>query len=174
MQRSKLQFKIQNDKFILFLSLFILTLYFIISLYFLDKVYFLCPIEYKGDIVIRSDGRGGGRFGAERSGRRLHQGLDLFAKVDTPVLAGRSGRVAVARHAKGMGNFVVIKHPQNMITIYGHLSKINVVKNQFVRQGDAIGAVGKTGNANYRDIQPHLHFEIRKNGVPQDPLKYLD
>ncbi len=161
-------------RLILFLLLIILPLYLIFSLYFLDKRYFLCPIQYMGEIIIRNDSRGDGLFGAERNGRRIHEGIDLFAPIGTPVLASRSGRVASARKNHGMGNYVVIRHPGNIITIYGHLSRIFVNKNQFVRQGQLIGSVGKTGNANYRNIQPHLHFEVRKNGIPQDPLEYLE
>ena len=159
-------------KIFLFL-LIILPIYFLISLYFLDRVYFLCPIEYKRDIIIRSDNRGNGFFGAERNGKRIHQGLDLFAEIGTPVLASRSGRVAAAAQNNGIGKFVIIKHPDSIVTIYGHLSEIFVKKNQFVRQDEIIGSVGKTGNANFRDIQPHLHFEVRKKGVPWDPLEYL-
>jgi murein DD-endopeptidase MepM/ murein hydrolase activator NlpD len=81
--------------------------------------------------------------------------------------------VIAAKKARGMGNYIILRHPSNTITIYGHLSKIYVRRNQLIRQGDVIGSVGKTGNANYRDIQPHLHFEVRKNGVPEDPLQYL-
>ena len=159
-------------KIFLFL-LIILPIYFLISLYFLDRVYFLCPIEYKRDIIIRSDNRGNGFFGAERNGKRIHQGLDLFAEIGTPVLASRSGRVAAAAQNNGIGKFVIIKHPDSIATIYGHLSEIFVKKNQFVRQGEIIGSVGKTGNANFRDIQPHLHFEVKRNGIPLDPLSYL-
>jgi len=72
-----------------------------------------------------------------------------------------------------MGNYVVIRHSLNLVSIYGHLSQIFVTKNQFVRQGGIIGSVGKTGNARHPGIQPHLHFEIKKNGIPQDPLEYL-
>ncbi len=153
--------------------LLVLPLGFAAVFWFLDKSYFLCPVEYQRDIVVRCDGRGDGFFGAERSGRRLHEGIDLYAAVGTPVLAARSGKVIAARHTRGMGNFVIIRHWGNITTIYGHLSKIYVSKGRFVRQGDVIGAVGKTGNANYRGIMPHLHFEVRKNGVPQDPLEYL-
>jgi len=160
-------------KILLFLFI-ILPIYFLTSLYFLDKDYFLCPIEYKRDIIIRSDNRGNGFFGAERNGKRIHQGLDLFAEIGTPVLASRSGRVVAAAQNNGIGKFVIIKHPDSIATIYGHLSEIFVKKNQFVRQGEIIGSVGKTGNANFRDIQPHLHFEVRGNGVPQDPLEYLE
>ncbi len=142
--------------------------------YFLDKNYFLCPVEYGGNIVVRSDNRGSGFFGADRNGNRVHQGIDLFARVATPVLASRSGRVSSAARNHGMGNYVVIRHADNIATIYGHLSKIYVARGQFVRQGDVIGRVGKTGNANYRDIQPHLHFEVRRQGLAQDPLEYLE
>jgi murein DD-endopeptidase MepM/ murein hydrolase activator NlpD len=159
-------------KIFLFL-LIVLPVYLLASLYFLDKDYFLSPIEYKVVILVRCDSRGNGFFGADRKGKRLHQGIDLFAEIGTPVLASRSGAVIVAKGSRGMGNYVIVRHPAGLITIYGHLSAIYVSKGQFVRQGEIIGAVGKTGNAQYRDIQPHLHFEVRKNGVPQDPLGYL-
>jgi murein DD-endopeptidase MepM/ murein hydrolase activator NlpD len=160
-------------KILLFLFI-ALPVYLIISIHFLDKTYFLCPIEYQRDIVIRCDSRGNGFFGADRNGNRLHQGIDLFAEVGTPVLASRSGIVIAARRSRGMGNYVILRHPGGITTIYGHLSRFNVNKNEFVRQGQIIGAVGKTGNANYRNIQPHLHLEVRKNGVPQEPLEYLE
>lgn len=151
----------------------ILPAYFFFSLYFLDRVSFFCPVGYKGDMVIRSDSRGDGLFAAERSGRRLHQGIDLAAEIGAPVFASRSGFVVAAKRNHGMGNYVVIRHPGNFITIYGHLSEIVTVRGRFVRQGEVIGKVGKTGNANYPDIQPHLHFELKKDGMPRDPLEYL-
>jgi murein DD-endopeptidase MepM/ murein hydrolase activator NlpD len=160
-------------KRILLFLLFILPVYLLVSLYFVDKHYFLCPIEYKGDIVIRSDNRGNGLFAANRNGSRIHEGIDLFAEINSPVLAARSGIVIAASKSRGMGNYVIIRHFGNIITIYGHLSQIYVHRYEFIRQGEVIGRVGKTGNANYPDIQPHLHFEVRKNGIPQDPLEYL-
>ena len=160
-------------KILLFL-LIILPIYLIASLYFLDKEYFTCPIKYNGDIIIRFDSRGDGFFGSNRNGNRLHEGLDLFAPVGTPVLACRSGIVASATQNNGMGKYAIIRHPAGFVTIYGHLSQIFVRKNQFVRQGRVIGSVGKTGNANYRDIQPHLHFELKEAGIKRDPLLYLE
>ena len=160
-------------KILLFL-LIVLPFYLFINLYFLDKEYFLCPIKYQGDMVIRSDRRGSGFFGADRNGNRMHQGVDFLAKIGTPVLASRSGKVIDAKHTRGMGNYIIIRHRDDIVTIYGHLYNIYVNKGNFLRQGDVIASVGKTGNANYRDIQPHLHFEVRKNGVPQDPLEYLE
>ncbi len=161
-------------KYLFLILLIILPLYSAATLYFMDKKYFLCPVQYNGDIVIRNDTHGNGLFAASRSGKRIHEGIDLLAEIGSPVLAARSGKVISTREKNsGMGNYIIIRHHNGIITIYGHLSKIHVRKNQFVRQGDIIGKVGKTGNANYRDIHAHLHFEVRKNGVPQDPLEYL-
>lgn len=160
-------------KVLLFL-LIILPFCFLLGLYLLDKQYFLCPVDYQSGIVIRSDARGDGVFAAHRNGGRMHQGIDLCAEVGTPVRASRLGIVTAARHTCGMGNFVVIQHLGDTKTIYGHLSKIYVKKNQLVRQGQVIGAIGKTGNANHRNIQPHLHFEVRKKQIPQDPMQYLE
>jgi len=160
-------------KILLFLLIF-LPAYLLASLYFLDKQFFLCPIAYQQGIIIRYDNRGDGFFGASRNGRRLHQGIDLLAEVGTPVRAVRLGRVVAATQNNGMGKYVVIKHPYNITTIYGHLSEILVAKNKFVRQGQVIGRVGKTGNASHPSIEPHLHFEVRNNGIPQDPLEYLE
>lgn len=139
----------------------------------LHRGLFLCPVKYDGDMVIRVDYRGNGFFGTDRSGNRTHEGLDLYAKVGTPVLAARLGKVIAATQNRGMGKFIVIRHLGGYKTIYGHLSKIYVKKNDFVWRGQLIGEVGKTGNANYKGILPHLHFEIKKDGVPQDPLSYL-
>jgi murein DD-endopeptidase MepM/ murein hydrolase activator NlpD len=145
------------------------------GIYYVDKAYFLCPIGYAGDIQIRADGRGNGFFAAPRNGRRLHRGIDLYAAVGTPVYAARSGMVTVVRDEKrGMGQYVVIRHSMRLITLYGHLSGIAVARNTFVRQGTLVGWVGKTGNANSPLMQPHLHFEVRENGFPQDPLEYLE
>jgi murein DD-endopeptidase MepM/ murein hydrolase activator NlpD len=134
---------------------------------------FICPIEYEGDWVIRADSRGDGVFGAPRNGRRLHEGLDLYAPIGEPVYAAKSGVVSAARYTRGMGNYVVIRHFGGDKSIYGHLSRLEVKKGQWVMRGKLIGAVGKTGNASNRNIQPHLHFELRREGEPVDPEKYL-
>jgi murein DD-endopeptidase MepM/ murein hydrolase activator NlpD len=134
---------------------------------------FICPIKYEGEIVIRCDGRGDGFFAAERRGGRLHNGVDFYAKVGTPVLSSRSGRVIAAKRNRGMGKYVIIRHWSGYTTVYGHLDKIYVKKNQRVSRGRVIGTVGKTGNARYRDILPHVHFEIKRKGIPQDPLDYI-
>jgi murein DD-endopeptidase MepM/ murein hydrolase activator NlpD len=162
-------------KKIFLILLITLPFYLLFSLYFLDKHPFLCPIEYGRDIVVRCDSRGNGLFAASRgNGSRMHEGIDLLAGIGTPVFAARSGMVIAATHSRGMGNYVIIRHPGNITTLYGHLSKIYVAKGQFLRQGQIIGAAGKTGNANSRDIQPHLHLEVRRSGVPEDPRQYLE
>jgi murein DD-endopeptidase MepM/ murein hydrolase activator NlpD len=159
-------------KIILIISITVLTSAFI-GLALLDKQYFICPIEYKSDILIRNDNRGDGLFASSRSGKRIHKGLDLLADAGVTVLAARKGKVISAAQNQGMGKYVIIRHSHKYITIYGHLSEILVRKNDYVRQGQVIGRVGKTGNAKSRDMLPHLHFEIRKNGVSQDPLEHI-
>jgi murein DD-endopeptidase MepM/ murein hydrolase activator NlpD len=154
------------------ISIIVLT-YVFISLVGIDKQYFICPIEYKNDIIIRNDNRGDGAFASARSGKRIHKGLDLLADVGILVRAAKSGKVVSATENKGMGKYIIIRHRDNIITIYGHLLNIFVGKDDYVRQGQVIGSVGKTGNARAADMLPHLHFEIRENGVPRDPLDYL-
>ena len=135
---------------------------------------FLSPIATEGKIPIRSDIFGDGHFGAKREGgTRRHKGLDIKAGIGKPVLASKSGAVETGWVRNGMGKYVRIKHQRGYSTIYGHLSKITVEDNQWVWQADKIGAVGKTGNANHRRIQPHLHFEIRYLNKHLDPLEYL-
>lgn len=160
-------------KIFLFL-LIILPVYLSISIYFLDKYYFLCPIKYQRDILTRCDTRGDGLFSTPRNGNRLHQGIDLLVEVGRPVFVSRSGRVVVAQQTAGMGKYIIVRHQGNITTLYGHLSEICVSKGRFVCQGEIIGRSGKTGNANFADILPHLHFEVRRAGVPQDPLIYLE
>lgn len=143
------------------------------SCYFLDKNSFLSPIAYSTNIPIREDVFGEGDFGAKRSGRRLHLGVDILAKIGEPVCAAKCGLVINAENNRGMGNYVEILHRGGLVTIYGHLSQIDVYQGQRVCQGQRIGAVGKTGNAKNRLILPHLHFEVRKFGIPQDPILYL-
>jgi murein DD-endopeptidase MepM/ murein hydrolase activator NlpD len=158
----------------LLIPLIVLLFFLLGALYYVDKAAFLCPVSYQRDFAIRNDNRGAGHFAANRNGSRIHQGIDLLAPLGTPVFASRLGIVAAARQNNGMGKFVILRHFGGINTIYGHLSQIYVREGEIIRQGELIGAVGKTGNANYRDILPHLHFEIRKDGTPQDPLDYLE
>lgn len=161
-------------KKILLFFLIVLPFYLVFTIYSLDRDYFLSPVKYKGRVVIRSDSRGDGAFASPRNGNRLHKGIDLLAEMKAPVYASRSGRVIAAEKNNGMGNYVKIEHKEDLVTVYGHLSQIEVNLNQFVRQGKIIGTVGKTGNANHPQILPHLHFEVRKDGVSVNPMEFLE
>lgn len=125
------------------------------------------------DLPIRYDLCGDGEFGAKRNGNRTHKGLDLAAKVKSPVYASKSGWGRSFYNLAGYGNLVIINHPGKWQTRYGHLDKIALNRFQWVRQGDIIGTVGKTGNANTQGTMPHLHFEIRYDGEPLDPAEFL-
>ncbi|MBD0291397.1 MAG: peptidoglycan DD-metalloendopeptidase family protein [Thermoleophilia bacterium] len=99
---------------------------------------------------------------------RMHEGIDISAPIGTAVRAAASGRVIIAGWMGGYGNLIVIDHGNGMSTAYGHLSAIWVGGGS-VSQGQAIGAVGCTGSC----TGPHLHFEVRINGAPVNPLGYL-
>lgn len=106
----------------------------------------------------------------------FHTGLDIAAPLGTPVGAAAAGKVILATssidsqgHLVGYGNYVVIAHGDGFLTLYGHLEKILVTAGQEVQQGQVIGLEGATGNA----TGPHVHFEIRLNGIYVDPAPYL-
>ena len=100
---------------------------------------------------------------------RLHGGMDTAAPTGTPIRAAGSGRVAIAGVVSGYGNYTCIQHTAAMSTCYAHQSKIGVRVGQTVSQGQLIGLVGNTG----RSTGPHLHFEVRINGVQKDPAGFL-
>lgn len=95
-----------------------------------------------------------------------HLGIDYAAPTGTSVRSIGNGTVEFAGVQNGFGNVVFINHGNNRLTVYGHLSRINVRKGQSVAQSQNIGAVGATGWA----TGPHLHFEFRINGKPTDPV----
>ncbi|MDB5843306.1 MAG: peptidase [Polaromonas sp.] len=97
---------------------------------------------------------------------RAHNGTDFAATTGTPARTVGDGVVEFAGVQNGFGNVVFVKHRNNMETVYAHLSKINVQVGQSVNQGQTIGLVGSSGWA----TGPHLHFEVRINGVQQDPM----
>ena len=99
---------------------------------------------------------------------RMHEGIDIGVPCGTPIHAAASGTVIYSGWMDGYGNFVVIDHGNGLATAYGHQSAI-YVSGGSVSQGQAIGAVGSTGSS----TGCHLHFEVRVNGSPVDPLGYL-
>lgn len=97
---------------------------------------------------------------------RAHLGVDYAASTGTAVRSIGDGTVAFAGVQNGFGNVVMVQHRSNTMTVYAHLSRINVRMGQRVDQGQNVGAVGQTGWA----TGPHLHFEFRVNGAQMDPL----
>ena len=97
---------------------------------------------------------------------KLHAGVDWAAPIGTPVVAAFSGVVSGAGDAGGYGNLVRLRHANGTETRYAHLDTIDVAQGQRVQGGQQIGTVGTTG----RSTGPHLHFELRENGAPVDPL----
>ena len=99
---------------------------------------------------------------------RMHEGIDIGAACGTPIRAAAGGNVIFAGWMDGYGNLTIIDHGGGMATAYGHQSSIYVGGGS-VSQGQTIGAVGSTGHS----TGCHLHFEVRVNGSPVDPLGYL-
>jgi murein DD-endopeptidase MepM/ murein hydrolase activator NlpD len=100
---------------------------------------------------------------------RLHAGVDIPLPEGTPLRAADSGSVAIAGWVGGYGNYTCIQHGGSLSTCYGHQSSIAVSVGQSVSQGQVIGYSGNTGHS----TGPHVHFEVRINGSPVDPLGYL-
>ena len=110
------------------------------------------------------------RFGSNsrvRSG--THTGLDIAAPTGTPIGAAASGTVTFAGRKGSYGNMIVITHDNGVQTYYGHCSKLYAKAGQKVKQGEKIAAVGSTGNS----TGPHLHLEVRVNGVAYNPQNYV-
>jgi murein DD-endopeptidase MepM/ murein hydrolase activator NlpD len=104
-----------------------------------------------------------------RGGRDFHTGLDIRAPRGRPIVATAAGKVVHAGWMGGYGRTIVISHPGNVTTLYGHCSKLLVKAGTNVRRGDRIALVGSTG----RSTGNHLHFEVRRGGAPTNPLKVL-
>ena len=113
-------------------------------------------------------------FGEPRGEGVYHQGIDIegLGQEGAPVAAAAAGQVILADVHPGYGNYVIIRHADGSETLYAHLSGINVGYGQFVEQGETIGGIGHSGYVIGIDGN-HLHFELRIDGIPVDPLPYL-
>jgi murein DD-endopeptidase MepM/ murein hydrolase activator NlpD len=109
-----------------------------------------------------------GSFGEARPGH-IHSGMDIAAPGGTPIRAADSGKVVLMAATGGYGNFTCVQHTSSMSTCYAHQSRFGTSQGASVRQGQVIGYVGNTGNS----FGDHLHFEVRINGSPVQPLGYL-
>jgi murein DD-endopeptidase MepM/ murein hydrolase activator NlpD len=127
------------------------------------------PIKQgSGQLIWPVNGPITGVFGEQRPGH-LHSGLDIAAPEGTPIRAADSGTVALMGWVGGYGNYTCVQHTATMSTCYGHQSAFGTSNGAAVSQGQVIGYVGNTGNS----FGAHLHFEVRINGSPVDPMGYL-
>lgn len=104
-----------------------------------------------------------------------HPGIDLRAEVGTPIKAAAGGYVAWTKTGKSYGNYVMIVHPGNLATVYAHLTKFKVKAGTYVERGDVIGYTGGMPGMQGAGLStgPHLHFEVRQDGIPVDPMGFL-
>src|SRR5687768_7558717 len=114
-------------------------------------------------------GFGGRRNPFGGSSYEFHSGQDIDAEWGTPVIAGAHGTVTFSGWQNGYGQLVVIDHGGGLTTRYGHLSAIAATVGQLIQRGEFLGRVGSTG----RSTGPHLHYEVRINDQPVNPLQYL-
>ena len=111
----------------------------------------------------------GGRSDPFTGEKGNHGAVDISSAAGQPVRAPADGIVVKADWANGYGNVVYVSHGYGLSTRYGHLAKFNARPGQKVKRGDVIGFVGSTG----RSTGPHLHYEVRVNGNPVNPLEYI-
>ncbi|MBO4699216.1 M23 family metallopeptidase [bacterium] len=100
--------------------------------------------------------------------KKFHSGVDILAKIDTPVRAAESGTVIFAGEKGGLGNAIVIDHGNGLRTVYGHLNRFLTTNGRRVTRGEIIAGAGSTG----RSTAPHLHFTVMQDGKSVDPLLY--
>lgn len=115
-----------------------------------------------------TDGYGMRRNPFNGEGREVHEGLDIAVDFGTPVTSTADGLVIYAAPHAGYGNLVIVYHSNGITSRYGHLSRISLEAGQRVKRGDQVGNAGSTG----RSTGPHVHYEIRENDQPIDPLRY--
>lgn len=134
-----------------------------------DNIPSLIPID-KADIVKYSVTYGVKMIDPFTKKERVHYGIDIVADEGTKIIASSDGIVTYANFSeKGWGNLIIIRHDENYETWYAHLKEFSVSPGEEVKAGQAIAFVGSTG----KSTAPHLHYEVRKNGVRVDPEMYF-
>ena len=111
----------------------------------------------------------GQRLDPYTADRVMHAGLDIAAPHGKDVVAPAEGTVVFAGLEGGYGNVLVVDHGYGIKTRYGHLARITVKSGDRIKRGQVIAVVGNTG----RSTGPHLHYEVRVNGIPQNPRKFI-
>ncbi len=99
----------------------------------------------------------------------MHEGVDFPAETGTPIVATASGKVVFADWHPAYGKMLEIDHGNGLVSRYAHTSSLMVKEGDLVVRGQRVATVGSTG----RSTGPHLHFEVRWNGVPQNPARFL-
>ncbi len=101
---------------------------------------------------------------------KFHEGMDIAAQTGTPVVAPADGVIIKAGFSTGYGNMVEISHGYGIRTLFAHNSRLNVKAGQRVKRGEVLAYVGDSGSS----TGPHLHYEVRVNGLPANPVRYLN
>ncbi|MCX5749856.1 MAG: peptidoglycan DD-metalloendopeptidase family protein [Candidatus Saganbacteria bacterium] len=126
-----------------------------------------------GNFIWPVRGRITSPFGYRRSPfwrmSHMHTGLDIATSYGTPIQAADGGEVIFSGWWDGYGKAVIIDHGKGISTVYAHMSRIYIQKGQTVMKGQVVGLIGSTGYS----TGPHLHFEVRKNGTPTNPIRWL-
>lgn len=133
-----------------------------------ESRWFQWPVE--GSNTISLSNPFGARWNPGGQGKTVHNGIDIPAERGTPVLAAADGTVTETGFDTERGNYLMIDHGDGLTTLYAACSKVDVNEGDPVKAGTPIAAIGSTG----RSTGPHLHFEVRQDGVPQNPTAYFD
>ncbi len=132
----------------------------------------LVPPPQTNTSTLPTDGNISSSFGKRihplSGNMREHKGMDIASDIGTPVKASFAGRVIFSGEKSGYGKVVEVQHYGGWTTLYAHNSELLVKEGDLVQKGQSISRVGNTGNS----TGPHLHFEMRKNGIAVDPKKY--
>ncbi|MGM0417545.1 MAG: peptidoglycan DD-metalloendopeptidase family protein, partial [Thermodesulfobacteriota bacterium] len=127
----------------------------------LRKMFLKVPVKF----AVKTSSFSVRRFHPVLKKYKAHTGIDYGASRGTPIMATGDGKVIFSGWQGGYGKLVIIKHPNNYKTYYGHCSALTVKKGDYVSQGDQVAKVGETG----RTTGPHVHYEVRINNKPVDP-----